>query len=97
MNDITLDKITKSHLHLKKYDAHLDIDGKKVVVPFGAKGMSDYTIHRDPARKQRYLNRHRRREDWTNPTTPGFWSRWYLWEEPTVELAERKLKAKFGL
>ena len=34
----------------KKYDAV--IDGKKTV-HFGAKGMSDYTLHHDDERKQR--------------------------------------------
>jgi len=28
---------------------------------FGAAGMSDYTKHKDPERKQRYLNRHRKK------------------------------------
>jgi hypothetical protein len=39
----------------KKYDALLP-NGK--TVSFGAKGYSDYTIHKDPARKHNYLNRH---------------------------------------
>ena len=42
--------ITKSKKDDKKFDAR--IDGKKTV-SFGAKGMSDYTIHKDPERKQR--------------------------------------------
>jgi len=60
-------------------------------VKFGADGMMDYTlyykrdgkevadIHRDA-----YIARHSG-EDWTNPLTAGFWSRWLLWEKPTVK------------
>ncbi len=32
--------------------------GRKV--SFGAKGYSDYTMHRDDDRKQRYINRHKK-------------------------------------
>ena len=38
-------------------------NGKKVY--FGAAGMSDFTIHKDEARKQRCINRHKRNENWT--------------------------------
>lgn len=94
---ITLDRVTKSHLPKKKYDAHLIVDGKIKIVPFGAKGYSDYTQHKDKIRKNRYITRHHLREDWSNPLSPGFWSRWYLWEEPTKEQAEKKLINRFGL
>ena len=50
--------ITPSKKSDKKFDA--SIDGKKTV-SFGAKGYSDFTQHKDPARKQRYLNRHKTR------------------------------------
>jgi hypothetical protein len=33
-------------------------DNKKVY--FGASGYSDFTIHKDEARKQRYINRHKK-------------------------------------
>ena len=33
------------------------VDGKKTI-PFGAKGYSDYTLHKDPERKDRYIKRH---------------------------------------
>jgi hypothetical protein len=37
--------------------------GKKVY--FGAAGMSDFTKHKDEARKQRYVYRHKNNEMWT--------------------------------
>ena len=46
--------ITPSKKSDKKFDA--TIDGKKTV-SFGAKGYSDFTQHKDPARKQRYLKK----------------------------------------
>ena len=38
-------------------------DGYKV--HFGRQGYSDYTKHKDKERMERYLTRHRRRENWT--------------------------------
>lgn len=65
----------------KKFDAVID---KKNIVSFGQKGMSDYTIHKDKERKERYINRHKKREDWTDPKTAGFYSKHVLWNKPTI-------------
>ena len=75
--------IKRSHRADKKYDA--TIDGKKTV-SFGAKGYSDYTLHKDSERKQKYIDRHKRNEDWTKEgiKTAGFYSRWILWNKPTL-------------
>ena len=44
-----------------------DNDRNKVkTTHFGAKGMSDYTIHKDDERKQRYLDRHKSNENWND-------------------------------
>lgn len=61
-------------------------------VAFGARGYSDYTKHGDRARMLRYLTRHRAHETWTRAGrhTPGFWSRWLLWSEPTLEAARAR-------
>ena len=53
--------ITKSNKPYKKYDAV--IDGKKTI-SFGQNGASDFTKHNDNDRKQSYMNRHRKNEDW---------------------------------
>ena len=65
-------------------------------VNFGAVGYQNYTMHHDPARRQRYLTRHSK-ENWTNPRTAGFWARWLLWEEPTIEGAKKKITKRFGI
>ena len=64
--------ISKSSNKNKKYDAR--IDGRKTI-SFGAAGMSDYTIHKDDERKQRYLDRHRKNENWADYNTAGFYAK----------------------
>lgn len=66
-------------------------------IKFGAKGYSDYTKHKDDNRKQRYIIRHRTRENWTRTGifTAGFWSRWILWNKKTLESSIRDVKLRF--
>jgi hypothetical protein len=70
--------------------------GRKVY--FGAAGMSDFTIHKDEARKQRYINRHKNNENWTKSgiDTAGFWSFRFLWSYPTKQEAYKHIKAQFS-
>ena len=72
-------------------------DNKKVY--FGASGYSDFTIHKDEARKQRYLNRHRNNENWTKSgiNTAGWWSRWILWHLPTITASYQDIKKRFNI
>jgi hypothetical protein len=58
--------------------------GRKIY--FGAAGMSDFTKHKDEARKERYINRHKNNENWgkSGIDTAGFWSRWLLWNKPSI-------------
>ena len=37
------------------------------------------------------------KEDWADYTTPGFWSRWLLWSEPSLQDAARRVKQLTGL
>ena len=48
--------ISKSTNKNKKFDAF--VDGKKI--SFGHDGASDYTIHKDETRKERYIARHKK-------------------------------------
>jgi len=68
------------------------------VVRFGRKGYSDYTKHHDKERMERYLTRHRRRENWTRSgaKTAGFWSRWFLWSSPSLAGAKRRTEKVLG-
>ena len=44
-------------------------DNKKVY--FGQASASDFTIHKDEARKQRYINRHKKNENWNDIDSAG--------------------------
>ena len=72
----------KSDKPNKKYYIITNNDKK---VYFGQAGASDFTHHKDEARKQRYINRHKNNEIWSKSgvDTAGFWSRWLLWNKPT--------------
>jgi len=91
-------EIVKSHLPTKKYDAIFTDKGSRKVISFGAAGYSDYTINKDKSRRQLYLNRHKKTEDWTDPQTAGSLSRWILWGDSTnIEVNIRQFKTKFNL
>ena len=66
-------------------------------VYFGQASASDFTIHKDEDRKNRYINRHKKNEDWTKSglDTAGFWSRWLLWNKPTIKQSYEDIKRKF--
>lgn len=61
---------------------------------FGASGMSDFTIHRDERRKENYIKRHNVREEFDDELTPAFWSRWILWNKPTIEQSIADIERK---
>jgi hypothetical protein len=74
--------IKKSDKEGKKLMAIFKLEnGRTRTTHFGAEGMSDYTKNRDKDRKQRYLQRHRRNENWSNPLSAGALSRWILWNK----------------
>jgi hypothetical protein len=96
-------EITQSNLPNKKLKAVFTYrDGRKSTTHFGGikpdgTPYSDYTIHKDPARKKRYINRHKKNEDWSDPTTAGALSRYILWGEPDLESSIKKFKRRFNL
>ncbi len=69
----------------------------EVVVSFGAKGMEDFTIHKDEKRKELYLKRHKKNEDWNDPMTAGALSRWILWNLPDFKDSVADFKKRFKL
>ena len=85
--------------NIHKYVAVIEQDsGREKTIKFGAYGMSDFTKHKDEARKQRYLDRHRGMgEDWNDILTKGAWSRWLLWNKPTISESLQDLKSRFDL
>jgi hypothetical protein len=84
--------IRKSTKKDKKFDAI--VDGKKTV-SFGAAGMSDFTKHKDPERKERYINRHKKNEDWNDPKTAGFYAKNVLWNKTSLQASVADINKKF--
>ena len=71
--------------------------GRKIY--FGAAGMSDFTKHKDEARKQRYIDRYKNNENWgkSGIDTAGFWSRWLLWNKSTIKESYDDIKWRFNI
>ena len=90
-------KIQKANDGVKKYKATFTKDGRTFSVKFGAVGYTDYTLSKDPERKQRYLDRHKANEDWNKPETAGALSRWILWNKLTVRESIADYQARFNL
>jgi len=82
----------------KKYMAiFYDGDKKVKTTHFGASGMSDFTKHKDEERKQRYLDRHRARENWNDKFSAGALSKFILWNKPTLSASIADYKKHFNL
>lgn len=86
----------------KKYYVELKSEsGRTKRVYFGAAGMNDYTTHNALERDQRrrnYLTRHAATENWSDPETAGFWSRWLLWgDTPSIQQNLKRVRSKFNL
>jgi hypothetical protein len=93
-----LKTLRKSHKADKKWDAVFEKDGKEKIVPFGAKGYSDFTKHKDVTRRARYLKRHSGMgEHWNKPDTPGSLSRWILWNKPGLRSSLADFRRRFHL
>ena len=70
-------------------------------IKFGAYKMSDFTIHKDEARRQRYVARHEKNESkyWNKSgiDTPSFWSYFLLWNLPSISASYQDIKKRFNI
>lgn len=90
--------IKKSTQPKKKYMAVFTENGKKVkTTHFGSAGMSDFTKNKDEERKKRYLDRHRKNENWNDYKSAGSLSRYILWNKPTLRASIADYKRRFKL
>ena len=91
--------ITRSPLKTKKYKVVVydKNDDKKKTIHFGAKGYEDFTIHKDTERKNRYIDRHKHKEDWQDPYTAGFWALHALWNKTSLPASLSDIRHKFGI
>jgi hypothetical protein len=65
-------------------------------IHFGQAGYEDFTTHKNPVRKQRYLDRHQH-ENWNDLNTAGAWARWILWNKPTIEESVKDMEKRFDI
>ena len=85
----------------KKYVAKFEITTKngkkkKKSTKFGAKGMSDYTIHKDIERRNRYIKRHTKDLRTNDPTRAGFLSMYILWNKKTYKSSLEDYKRRLN-
>ena len=87
--------LKKSNKPGKKY---MVLVGNRTI-HFGAAGMSDYTKHKDPERMRRYTMRHKAKENWKKSgiQTAGFWSKWLLWNKPSIAASKKNIASRFGV
>ena len=96
---LKLSKIVKSPNKTKKYRAYFNDDTH---TDFGAKGYQNYggvgkERHLDEERKKRYIERHKRNENWKNPKSAGSLSRYVLWNKKTLKASIADYKKRFKL
>jgi hypothetical protein len=91
--------IKKSTNPKKKYMAIFYDDNKKKIktTHFGASGMTDFIKSKDEERKKRYLDRHRKNENWNDYMSAGSLSRYILWNLPTLRSSISDYKRRFKL
>jgi hypothetical protein len=87
--------LQQSNRSEKKYMVTI---GKKTI-HFGSSPYKSYEVHKDKARMLRYLNRHRSRENWSKSgiKTAGFWSRWILWNKPSLLASIKDTEKRFNI
>lgn len=86
--------LTKSTKKNKKWT----VSNPKIgTVHFGDSRYEDYTQHKDPERKENYLKRHRKSENWnlSGIKTAAFWARWIGWNKKTIDEAIDYLNNKY--
>jgi len=91
-------ELKKATTQGKKYTAiFYDNDRRKIKTTHFGSDMSNYTIHKDDERKQRYLARHRANENWDDYMSSGALSRWILWQKPTISESYNDYIKRFNL
>lgn len=84
----------------KKLDVKLETDsGREKTVRIGQRGAPDFTKTGDLAQKERYITRHRAREDWrlSGILTSGFWAKHLLWNKKTLPASIADTRERFNL
>ena len=67
------------------------------LVHFGSSEHSNFTLHRDEKRKQNYISRHSKAENWNDILTAGFWAKHLLWNKKTLQDSIKDIEHNFGV
>jgi len=70
---------------------------KGKIIHFGSALHEDYTIHKDEIRKERYLKRHEKNENWNDLNKAGTWSRFILWNKPSIKDSIKDAEKRFNI
>jgi hypothetical protein len=94
--------LQKSSNPKKKYSVKFLSNKNRIkTINFGQKGYSDFLIHGDLDRLNRYVKRHSKMgENWNDPTSgAGFWSKHILWNPNahTIREAVRQIENSFNI
>ena len=93
---IKIIKIKKLKKGKKKYCIEFKKGDKKITRKFGARGMSDFTIHNDVKRRDRYIKRHKKDLKTNDPTRPGYLSMYILWNKKTFKASLADYKKRLN-
>jgi len=95
---VELLSVTTSKRKDKRLTAKFKVGGRTESVSFGLKGAKTYVDGRTWAEREAYLARHRPREDFGNPTTPGSLAAHILWgKHDTIRQNVSAFKKRFKL
>ena len=96
-NKIILISIKKSPKSNKKYRAIFQKGDKTITTDFGQKGASDYTIHGDIDRRNRYIKRHLKDINTGDPTRAGYLSLYILWNKKSFRASMKDYKYRLNI
>ena len=94
--------IKKSPKKDKKYVATFSRNGRIKKTHFGASGYQNYggvgkERHLSEERKKRYIQRHKGKENWRDPTKAGTLSKFVLWNKKSLRASIADYKKRFHL
>ena len=96
-NTVELTSIKKLIGDKKKYEAFFLVNGKQKTQKFGAEGMSDYTMHKDIDRRNRYISRHLKDLNTGDPMRAGYLSMFVLWNKPSFIASVKDYKTRLNI
>lgn len=94
---IKLKAVKKLKGEKKKYAAVFEKNGKEYIRKFGAAGMSDFTIHKDTERRERYISRHKKDLRTGDPMRAGYLSMYILWNKPSLQASITDFKRRLNV